>query len=254
MTRKEFIEETKRGKEKEYKSFLQEYEEEGTKVKGRKEKPEYFVFRDEDPEAWNKILDNYPRLWRGRAKKERDHEPCFSFPLLNDEGERLYDLWKEGKITADEYDRQAADAVVLKDPKKYFDEIYYEPPGDPSEGFLSSEEEKKDEEDKHAYGSDNSNDKYTQMQKIVRREECIAEGIPYCDLEEVEEIVEKMPAPAPAPAPAPVPPVKESRHTTYDKPEEETLPEGWAEALDDEGHTYYYNSRSRGESTYERPR
>ena len=166
ITRKEFTERIKDEKERHYKEFLESYYKYGvdnlgtsnsavasSKPFGPAAEAEYYVFKDKDPVAWNKIVSKDPEL-----------EP----------------LLKERK-------------KLIKNPKRYFEDFYYqESEREPSEGFLSSEGEKEseyeDDSSEYAYDSDNWHG--------------LAEGDPYSDLEEEEEIIEKMPALSLAPATA----------------------------------------------------
>ena len=189
MTRKEFTERIKEEKERHYKEFLDSYYKYGvdnlgtsnsavasSKPYGEAGEAYYYVFKDKDPVAWNKIVNKDPELE----------------PLLK----------KHNKL--------------IKNPKEYFEQFYYqESEREPSEGFLSSEGEKesqyKDDSSEYAYDSDNWHG--------------YAEGNPYSDLEEeqgeedMEEIIQKMPAlslsPAPAPAPAPAPSSKQTKRELF---------------------------------------
>ena len=189
MTRKEFTERIKEEKERHYKEFLDSYYKYGvdnlgtsnsavasSKPYGEAAEAYYYVFKDKDPVAWNKIVNKDPELE----------------PLLK----------KHNKL--------------IKNPKEYFEQFYYqESEREPSEGFLSSEGEKesqyKDDSSEYAYDSDNWHG--------------YAEGNPYSDLEEeegeedMEEIIQKMPAlslsPAPAPAPAPAPSSKQTKRELF---------------------------------------
>jgi hypothetical protein len=232
MTRKEFSESIKDEKERHYKEFLEAYYKYGVDLLGTSNsaiassKPygpaaeaEYYVFKDKDQAAWNKIV-----------KKE---------PLL-----------KEHK-------------KLIKNPKRYFEQFYYqESEREPSEGFLSSEGEKEseyeDDSSEYAYDSDNWHG--------------LAEGDPYSDLEEEEEIIEKMPAltlapePASAPAPATAPPQAptgsitrtefEIRKDFYEKSKGLTQAlkdAGWKLVLSKSKQKHYYHNTKTGVSTFQKP-
>ena len=131
MSRKEFTERIKEEKERHYKEFLDSYYKYGvdnlgtsnsavasSKPFGPAAEAEYYVFKDKDPVAWNKIVNKDPELE----------------PLLK----------KHNKL--------------IKNPKRYFERFYYyESEREPSEGFLSSEGEKesqyKDDSSEYEYDS-----------------------------------------------------------------------------------------------------
>lgn len=132
MTRKEFTEHIKEEKERHYKEFLDSYYKYGvdnlgtsnsavasSKPYGEAAEAEYYVFKDKDPVAWNKIVSKDPELE----------------PLLKNHNK------------------------LIKNPKRYFEKFYYqESEREPSEGFLSSEGEKEseyeDDSSEYAYDSD----------------------------------------------------------------------------------------------------
>ena len=137
QTRKEFTERIKAEKERHYKEFLESYYKYGVdslgttksyvasrRPFGEEAEALYYVFKDKDSEAWNKIVKEHPEL----AKHKK----------------------------------------LLRDPKEFFENFYYlESESEPSEGFLSSEEDIESES----------------------------------DLEKEEENIEKMHAPEPTPTP-----------------------------------------------------
>ena len=176
MTRKEFVNDQNELKDDAYREFLSDYAGQQLALDDNKTTHDkYFVSRKKNPDAWNKIVDANPSLVRKAryfADQERQYGPD-SFPATNDKGESLHELWEAGEITEAEYDRAMVDHTLLKDPEAYFNEIYWPSMADyrsrdPSEGFLSSDDD-----------------------SVMS--------------EEYEEIVEKEAAPAPVPAPTPVP-------------------------------------------------
>lgn len=147
MTRKEFNERIKEEKERHYKEFLDSYYEYGVDNLGTSNsavassmpygaaaEAEYYVFKDKDPVAWNKIVSKDPELE----------------PLLKNHNK------------------------LIKNPKIYFEKFYYqESEREPSEGFLSSEAEKESEDEddssEYAYDSDTSHGYKEEEEEIIEK-------------------------------------------------------------------------------------
>ena len=147
MTRKDFIERIKDEKERHYKEFLDSYYKYGvdnlgtsnsavasSKPYGEAAEAEYYVFKDKDPVAWNKIVSKDPELE----------------PLLKNHNK------------------------LIKNPKRYFEKFYYlESEREPSEGFLSSEGEKEseyeDDSSEYAYDSDTSHGYKEEEEEIIEK-------------------------------------------------------------------------------------
>ena len=235
MTRKEFTERIKEEKERHYKEFLDSYYKYGvdnlgtsnsavasSKPFGPAAEAEYYVFKDKDPVAWNKIVNKDPELE----------------PLLK----------KHNKL--------------IKNPKEYFEQFYYqESEREPSEGFLSSEGEKesqyKDDSSEYEYDSDNwhgyaEGDPYSDLE-----EEEIIEKMPALTL-----APEPAPAPAPATAPPQAPTGSitrtefEIRKDFYEKSKGLTQAlkdAGWKLVLSKSKQKHYYHNTNTGVSTFEKP-
>ena len=147
MTRKDFIERIKDEKERHYKEFLDSYYKYGVDNLGTSNsavassmpygaaaEAEYYVFKDKDPVAWNKIVSKDPELE----------------PLLKNHNK------------------------LIKNPKIYFEKFYYlESEREPSEGFLSSEGEKEseyeDDSSEYAYDSDTSHGYKEEEEEIIEK-------------------------------------------------------------------------------------
>ena len=110
-------------KEEEWKEFQKDYYGQQIDYKG----DSYIVKKSENKELWEETLNTQDRMLfaaESYANMERQFGPD-SFAETNEDGERLYDLWKDGELTEEEYDKAFAPKELLLDPRKYFDEVYF---------------------------------------------------------------------------------------------------------------------------------
>lgn len=110
-------------KEEEFKEFERDYYGQQIGYKG----DSYIVKRSENEELWEETLKTQDRMLSAAeryANMEREYGPD-SFAETNENGERLYDLWKDGELTEEEYNKAFVPKELLLDPRKYFDEVYF---------------------------------------------------------------------------------------------------------------------------------
>ena len=110
-------------KEEEFKEFERDYYGQQIDYKG----DSYIVKKSENKELWEETLKTQDRMLSSAeryADMERQFEPD-SLAETNENGERLYDLWKDGELTIEEYNKAFVPDKLLLDPRKYFDEVYF---------------------------------------------------------------------------------------------------------------------------------